>query len=371
MTEERDFAGFVLPFATGILLTSYFLPAGMPILYAVCSAALAATALLSVILMHPKRKDTGHSSLWIIIIALGACLGAFIWTGDAIMKVSSPGEELWEYAVSSGKKTGTFIDSIPFADPRTNAVVKALVIGERSGIPPEVSDAFRESGASHILALSGFHLGIVYSIVSALLSVIGNTRFPKIVRSVTIVLFCGFYTLAAGAGESMVRAFLFILLRETAMLTHRHHGLTRIMLSSMLIQLVISPSSISSVSFQLSYAAIAGIALIYPRLRSFWPGKPSSDMPAIKAVRKIWDSAALSIACQMTTGPLAWIYFRSFPEHFLLTNMLALPLTGMIIPAVLLTMVLHFLGICPPLVVHVTETLVTTLTSCLEIIAGM
>ena len=371
MTEERDFAGFVLPFAAGILLVSYLLPADISVSYAACPVALAATALLSVILTHPRRKNLGNSALWIIIITLGVCFGAFIGTGDIIMRISSPGQEFWEHAVRSGRKTGELIDSIPFVNPQTNAVIKALVIGERSDIPPAVANSFRDSGASHILALSGFHLGIVYGIGSFLLSVIGNTRFPKVVRSVVIVFFCGFYTLAAGAGESMARAFIFILLREAATLTHRCSGLTQVTLSAMLIQLVISPSSITSVSFQLSYAAVAGIAVIYPRLRSFWPGDRSSDRPAIKAVRHLWDSAALSISCQITTCPLAWLYFKSFPRHFLLTNLLALPLTSLIIPSALLTLALHSLGICPVIVVRITESLVTALTFSLDVIAGM
>ena len=81
--------------------------------------------------------------------------------------------------------------------------------------------------------------------------------------------------------------------------------------------------------------------------------------------------ASLSISCQITTGPLAWHYFKSFPSHFLLTNLLAVPLTGAIIPASLLTVLLHDLNICPDILIRFTELLVSTMTGLLSVIAGM
>ena len=69
-------------------------------------------------------------------------------------------------------KTGEMIDSIRFSNPDTNAIIKALIIGDRTDIPKHITEAFRESGASHILALSGLHLGIIYGILTKLLSVL-------------------------------------------------------------------------------------------------------------------------------------------------------------------------------------------------------
>jgi competence protein ComEC len=133
----------------------------------------------------------------------------------------------------------------------------------------------------------------------------------------------------------------------------------------MIIQLTICPSDISNIGFQLSYAAIAGIAWIHPFLKDIWP---EDSEPILK---RIWNSASISISCQLTTGPLAWFYFRTFPQYFILTNLIALPLTGMIIPAALLTSILSAMGICPNLLIQGTELLVNALCSSLEIIASM
>ena len=64
-------------------------------------------------------------------------------------------------------------------------------------------------------------------------------------------------------------------------------------------------------------------------------------------MRKIWEAASLTISCQLSTAPLAWFYFRSFPINFLITNLIAMPLTSLLIPLSIITICLHATGICP------------------------
>ena len=79
----------------------------------------------------------------------------------------------------------------------------------------------------------------------------------------------------------------------------------------------------------------------------------------------------MSVACQITTGPIAYAYFGTFPEYFILTNLIALPLTGLLIPAALLTLAASELGICPDMMSRVTELLVTVLSDSLGVISTM
>ncbi len=371
MTAEREFAGFVLPFAAGIFLATG--PALIRFTYFpfMGTASLMVTASLLMFMMHPYRHRAAAWVPWALIALLGFSAGAFMGATSLIMSVSSCPTSFEIRAAAFGHRLGAFIDGIPFADSGTNALLKALVTGERNDIPHSVSEAFRDSGAAHILSLSGFHLGIVYAIVRWSLSGFGNRPSVSRLRSALIVLFCGFYTLATGAGPSIVRAFLFILLGETARLLHRRHTTSTLLFSALLIQLAFSPTSIRSVSFQLSYAAMAGIAYLYPWLRDLWPGLPVDDRPLIRGVRWLWNSASLSIACQLTTGPLAYFYFETFPRHFLLTNLIALPLTSFLIPLGLLVITLSGLGICPSFLLQATDLLVSALTFSLEVISGM
>ena len=381
MEVERDIAGLAIPFTAGVG-SAFLLVPQSPV-----SAALVLAVILSglILLMHPIHVRISDSYVRLTVGVLMTFVGVLCGLTSGFLSVSRlSGGIITDFALSAGDTTGRMIDSIGFERSETNAVIKALLIGDRADIPPYITEAFRESGASHILALSGFHLGIVYGIVTGCLSVLGNSPAVRRVRSFLTILLCGFYTLATGAGASIVRAFIFILLGETARLTGRYRSTASVLMAALLIHLVIDPQAIREVGFQLSYAAMAGIAFIYPWLSSFWPeradsieeGEPShkgkhSSIWRPRPLKWIWNSAAMSISCQLTTGPLAYFYFGTFPMHFLLTNLLALPLTSLLIPFALLTLCLSSLGLCPDLLLRATEALVTALTSSLSIISGM
>ncbi|MBR5301056.1 MAG: ComEC/Rec2 family competence protein [Bacteroidales bacterium] len=371
MKVEREIAGFTLPFAAGILLVSLAGNHFYSSHHVLASISFGAIAVMLIYCLYPSHKNLDTIGRAILIGGLALCLGIFCGECGEILSVSSLNgtSAIWFKGYGESMQAG--VDSIPFTHRKTNAVIKALLTGERADIPPSLTAAFRDSGASHILALSGFHLGIIYGIVRLLLSTLGNRRTALIVRAIITIVVCGFYVMATGAGASIVRAFLFIILHETASLTHRHHSTGNVLLTALFIQLVITPGAITSAGFQLSYAAMAGIAFIFPWIRDLWPGNPHKDIGFTKGVRWVWNSAAMSIACQLTTGPLSWIYFHSFPQHFLLTNLIVLPLSSLIIPAALATLTLHALGLCPAIMLSATERLVSTMIRALEIIATM
>lgn len=373
MNVERDIVGFALPFAAGAFIAAYaghLLHIGN---LSHISISLTVTLGLTALLMHPVHRKFAPAYIWLIIGILGLSAGMFTYFHGSIAAISSPP---WRMAAAEGFGGALrgAVDRIPFSDTETNALVKALITGAREDLSTETTKAFRTSGASHILALSGLHLGIIYSLVRHSLSAVGNSRTAIYTKAIITILSCGFYTLATGAGPSIVRAFLFIFLNEAARATHRHHSTGNVLFAALIIQIVISPASVLSAGFQLSYAAMAGIAFIYPRLRDFWPseeGNPTSLKSRLNIVKRIWEAAALSIACQITTGPLAYMYFKTLPANFLLTNLIALPLTATLIPAALITTALHSAGICPDAAIEITEWLAQILLGSLEIIAGM
>lgn len=364
MEVERDFAGFALPFASGVALSVMTTGHHQFNHSLSASASMAIAAICLMALIHPCRKRFPNKSLSLAII-LSAAFSGMLCGYTSLL--TGPGQIRSIPFSALGRRMADAIDSLPFRTQEANAVIKALITGNRYDIPPETVKAFRDSGASHILALSGLHLGIIYSLVSKTLGIIGNSQAATRTRSTAIVILCGIYTLATGAGDSIVRAFLFIILRETARHSGRYCDTGTLFFSALVIQLCIDPMSCRSVSFQLSYAAMAGIAFIYPRLKGFWPETNGNR----DIFRWIWNSASLSISCQLTTGPLAYMYFRTFPTHFLLTNLIALPITGVLIPFALLTLCLNALGICPEILPRATEALVTVLSEALKIIAGM
>lgn len=320
----------------------------------------------------------------------------------------------------------SMISSIPFPHEGTAPLVNALLTGDRSSLDSSVMNSFRDSGASHILALSGLHLGIIYGILLKVTSIFGKHPTVKAVRSLIIISLCGIYTLATGASPSLVRAFLFILVNETARLTHRSNNPLRVYCAALFIQTAINPQVISSTGFQLSYLAMAGIFLLYPALKKWYPqeeeaagdmiieksagltesdglegvmidkdaGRTESDglegmmidkgccrarrcwtswMKTIvsAAPRKIWDAAALTISCQVFTGPLAWWKFGTFPKYFLLTNLLSLPLTSAVMLLSVSTSVLFAIGICPDFLISLTDSSASLLLFIMKVISSM
>ena len=292
-------------------------------------------------------------------------LGAFCTLADAFP--GPDGETFLErWASTLGERMRAFIDGTPFPSEGTAPLLKAFLTGDRSGLSRETVQIFRASGGSHLLALSGLHIGILYLFLSKLLWPLGNSPLARWIRYILTILSAGLFTLMTGASPSIVRAFLFIVVNETARLGGRPRNAIRVLSTALLVQLVLAPSAIASVGFQLSYLAMAGIFLLYPKLEAWYPKGPRID-----PVRKVWQAAALSISCQVFTGPLAWLRFHTFPTYFLLTNLLAMPLTTLLMGSAVTTLALRGIGLCPDFLLRFTDALCGALTWILEIISTM
>ncbi len=286
----------------------------------------------------------------------------------------------------------------------TAPLLKAVLCGDRSALSRTTAQVFRSAGAAHILALSGLHLGIIYLLVGRLLLVLGKSRAGAIARSIVLVVLCGCYAVVTGASPSLVRAFIFICLAEIASLSPgRRRRNANILCTALMLQLCFNPRVITSVGFQLSYLAMAGIFSIFPRLQAWYPaaanaGAASGSEGATAAaglgrvasgrvaaaigrlllrwdpMRRMWEAMALTVSCQIFTAPLVWARFHSFPKYFLLTNLLALPLTWVMVVSAVLTLILFAAfpgGWITQLAVHLTDASAHLLIRCLEIIASM
>lgn len=398
MTETADIKPLALAFtfgaASGLLLSRISMHAA----YISSATSLLAALTLTVITSADRRQAE--------ILLLFLTAGVFCAATSTLTSLGAvAGKPLFAGLAADFR---SMISSIPFPHDGTAPLVNALLTGDRSSLDSSVMNSFRDSGASHILALSGLHLGIIYGILLKATSIFGKHPTVKAVRSLIIISLCGIYTLATGASPSLVRAFLFILVNETARLTHRSNNPLRVYCAALFIQTSINPQVISSTGFQLSYLAMAGIFLLYPALKKWYPqeeaagdmliekdaGRTESDglegvtidkgccrarrcwtswMKTIlsAAPRKIWDAAALTISCQVFTGPLAWWKFGTFPKYFLLTNLLSLPLISAVMLLSVSTSVLFAIGICPDFLISLTDSSASLLLFIMKVISSM
>ena len=415
MTETADIKPLALAFtfgaASGLLLSHISMHAA----YISSATSLLAALTLTLITSADRRQAE--------ILLLFLTAGVFCAATSTLTSLGAvAGKPLFAGLAADFR---SMISSIPFPHEGTAPLVNALLTGDRSSLDDSVMNSFRNSGASHILALSGLHLGIIYGILLKVTSIFGKHPTVKAARSLIIISLCGIYTLATGASPSLVRAFLFILVNETARLTHRSNNPLRVYCAALFIQTAIDPQVISSTGFQLSYLAMAGIFLLYPALKKWYPqeeaagdmliengagltesdglegvmidkdaGLTESDglegvmidkgccrarhywtswMKTIMsaAPRKIWDAAALTISCQVFTGPLAWWKFGTFPKYFLLTNLLSLPLTSAVMLLSVSTSVLFAIGICPDFLITLTDSSASLLLFIMKVISSM
>ena len=356
MAERAGIEALAVHFTAGVAAGAFLLrlPAD-PVFFS--SGLLLVLASLVVIVLKTERGG--------LLFPAFLLLGAFCAYADAF-----PGADtatfLERWTSAWADRLRAFIDGIPFPHEGTAPLLKALLTGDRSGLSPETVRVFRESGGAHLLALSGLHIGILYLLLSRLLWPLGNSPRARRVRYALVVLAAGLFTLMTGASPSIVRAFLFIFLNETARIACRPRDPLRILTTALLFQLVITPSAITSTGFQLSYLAMAGIFLLYPVLDGWYPKGLRFD-----PVRKIWEAAALSISCQVFTGPLAWFRFHSFPTYFLLTNIFALPFTTLLMGSAVATLVLRGIHCCPGILVRATDWLCQVLVWILQVISSM
>lgn len=378
MGVERDIAGIALFFIAGtaageILCTAARLSAAAAAIFAAASALLAA-------LMYLKcrpRRDTRESSLSenkyvrVIIPAMFLLAGMSGAAGDRfgscirIRDTFLPASLLHEAAVSCSEAFRAAIDAVPFGDRDCNALAKALLSGDKSGVSRTINDAFRESGASHILALSGMHLGVMYWILLKMTSVFGNFPAARKTRSCLIILISAWYTLITGASASLVRALLFISLNESAKMAGRETRPMNTFFIALVIQLTISPHNVTEAGFQLSYLAMAGIYLVYPKMKDWYPGNGRNPL------KRLWDTAALSISCQLFTGPAVWLIFGTFPKYFLVTNLLAVPLSTFIMILSAATVFLHHFGLCPDFLISLGTESIRLLIDILTIVSSL
>lgn len=254
------------------------------------------------------------------------------------------------------------IDNAGFSDGECTALVKALILGDRSGMSSSTIQAFRSAGAAHLLALSGMHLGMIYLCIEKLLGILGNSIRARKIRNIIIIVSTGFYTLLCGAGPSLVRAWLFILLAETAKFLGRRQPPQQIFCAALTLHLVLHPENISELGFQLSYLALVGIVFVWPAVREWYSGRSLGA--------RIWQACSLAICCQLFTAPLTLWHFGTFPRYFLITNLVAAPLTGVVMLCGIGATLLSSAGIMPWLI-PLLEVPVSILLSIIKLIASL
>lgn len=203
-------------------------------------------------------------------------------------------------------------------------IAAAMLTGYKEELDPDTKASFSRVGAMHILAVSGLHVGIIYLLVNYMLFFLNKSISGKLLRLLITLLFLWFYVVFTGMSPSVLRAgIMFSLISIGQTLSYKPNIYNTIFLSAFIL-LIANPGNLFNVGFQLSYLAVLGIVFFYPAMKN-WIN--SSYWIIIKA----WDLVCVSLAAQIATTPISLYHFGQFPTSFLITNLVVVPLAGIII----------------------------------------
>ncbi|MEA3318280.1 MAG: ComEC/Rec2 family competence protein, partial [Bacteroidota bacterium] len=189
------------------------------------------------------------------------------------------------------------------------AVLSALTLGYKSDLSNEIKQSYAASGAMHILAVSGLHVGIIFIILNNLLFFLERNYFGKIIKVLIIIGFLAFYTLLTGMSSSVLRASIMFACFSFGNLFNRQTNIYNTLAVSAFIILAFNPYAIMDVGFQLSYIAV--ISIVFFQAKIYGLINISNYIG-----NKIWELLSVSIAAQIGTFPIAIYYFHQFPNYF-------------------------------------------------------
>lgn len=219
------------------------------------------------------------------------------------------------------------LKAVPKVEERS--IAQALLLGNKDLLSHTTKLNFSNSGAMHVLAVSGLHVGIIYLILSHMLFFFNSNSQSKVILLISGIWV---YAIITGGSPSVLRAatmFSFIAIGKG---TKQHVSIYNLLAASALILTTFQANIILHIGFQLSYCAVISIIYFQPKIYSLY-------LPKQWIIDKIWILSSVSIAAQIGTLPLSLYYFHQFPIYFLLSNILVIPAASLIIYLGILTFV--------------------------------
>ncbi len=212
------------------------------------------------------------------------------------------------------------------------SVLRAIGLGDKSGLEEDQRLEYSRAGAVHIMAVSGLHVGLFWMFLGFVFKILGNGKTSRILSLIIGILVLWGYAMVTGLSPSVCRACLMFTLVNVGRIINRHSKLINTVVLSAFLLLLINPALLYELGFQFSYAAVMGIVLFQPRLSRLLEG-----------VGQIWkypvELVMVSLTAQVFTAPLTLFYFHSFPVYFLFTNLVIIPMVTLLMISFLLSCV--------------------------------
>ncbi|KRD11000.1 competence protein ComEC [Flavobacterium sp. Root901] len=271
-------------------------------------------------------------------------------------------KDIWYY---SGRLHSTILknlESAHFSKDEMN-VALALILGQQQEISSDIIKDYQYSGATHVLSVSGLHVGFIMLFIMFVLKPIPNTRKGSAIKLVSILISLAGFAVISGLSPSVLRSVVMFSFVAIGNHLRRSGNIYHTLLVSILLILLFEPYFLFDVGFQLSYLALFFIVWLQPILKKIWS-------PKNKIAIYIWDALTVSFAAQIGTLPLCLYYFHQFPGLFFVTNIIILPVLSFIMIAGIIVMIFAIFKSPPEILVYIFEKSILILNTMIHYVAS-
>ncbi len=203
-------------------------------------------------------------------------------------------------------------------------MAEALLIGYKDDLDKTLVQSYVNTGVVHVIAISGLHVGLIYTILLLVLRALPRGAYTRWAKPVILLAALWVFSLLAGGSPSVLRSavmFSGIVLGKSL---GRKNGIYNSLAASAFLLLCYNPLWLFDAGFQLSYLAVLSLVIFMNPLYNILYVQN-------KLLDGVWKMAAVTLAAQVLTVPICLYYFQQFPNLFLLTNMVAVPLSSVIL----------------------------------------
>lgn len=204
------------------------------------------------------------------------------------------------------------------------AIITAILLGNDDTMEPELKAQYASAGVSHILCVSGMHVGIIFMIFNFLLRPMELYQKTRIVKALLLLLFIWAYACITGLAPSVQRAAAMFTFVTIGNLLNRNANIFHSLFASLFILLLFNPLLLFEIGFEMSYLAVFGIVILQKPIVSIFK-------PKHKIGNYFWELISVSVAAQLATFPLSIYYFGQFPNYFLLSNLSVISLSFVVV----------------------------------------
>ncbi|WP_207512121.1 ComEC/Rec2 family competence protein [Longitalea luteola] len=248
--------------------------------------------------------------------------------------------------------------------PKESGLAEAMLIGYKEDLDKSLVQSYSNTGVVHIIAISGLHLGLIYWLLMLLCKPLAKQATLRLLQPILIIAGLWSFSCIAGGSPSVLRSAVMFTCLVIGEHMNRKTAVYNSLAAAAFLLLCYNPFWLWDAGFQLSYAAVLSLAIFY---------KPVYHLLFIrnKLTDFVWKSTCVTIAAQILTVPISVFHFHQFPNLFLIANLLAVPLSGIIIIGEIVLCVVSVIPLLATSIGYFLHYIIYALNTFIEAVSGL